>query len=222
MARTREYEGSDILIRYDPKLCIHAAECVNGHRRLFDRNRRPWVDPSAAPADEAAAVIERCPTGALQYERLDGGPAERPPARNELRIEPDGPVVGHGRIAVRDAEGRTVVRPLRIALCRCGASENKPFCDGSHATAGFTDAGCVPEAKLQPVSDESPSELSVRLLRDGPLLLEGRFRLRAADGTELEGGGCALCRCGGSATKPFCDGTHRRIEFRADDPRGGD
>lgn len=222
MTKTRGYESDDIRIRYHADRCIHAARCVDGLPRVFDRDRRPWVDPSAASADEVAAVVESCPTGALEYERLDGGGAEAPPSRTTLRLEPDGPIYGHGRIEIRDSEVGDVAGVWRIALCRCGASRNKPFCDGSHSGSGFRDAGQVGEARPRPISAETPADLGVRPLRDGPLLLDGRFVLRDVDGTEWEGGGGALCRCGGSSSKPFCDGTHRRIGFRSDDPQGPD
>ena len=65
--KPRVYEGRDITVEYDAARCIHVAECVKGLPAVFDPNRRPWVDPDAATADEIAAVVRRCPTGALHY-----------------------------------------------------------------------------------------------------------------------------------------------------------
>ncbi len=214
----RSYDGPGIRVTYDAARCIHAAECVRGLPAVFDPDRRPWIAPADAPADAVADVVGRCPTGALAWERLDGGPAEVPDAKNTVTVSSDGPLYLRGRIEIRDADGRVVSRETRAALCRCGASGSKPWCDGSHARADFRApaelGGARPKAGSAP---DGP--LVVRLLAHGPLLLEGPFTLRAADGDEAAGGvGGALCRCGGSERKPFCDGTHRAIEFRADDP----
>ena len=95
------------------------------------------MDAKAAPADAIARVIERCPTGALQYERRDGGPQEAPPPKNSVRIAADGPLYLYGRVRVDDADGQPVVRDTRVALCRCGQSALKPFCDGTHKKIGF-------------------------------------------------------------------------------------
>lgn len=216
----RSYEGPGIRVTYEAARCIHAAECVRGLPGVFDPERRPWIAPEAAPADEVAAVIRRCPTGALAWERLDGGPAEAPDPGNSVTVSADGPLYLRGRIEIRDAENRVLARETRTALCRCGASANRPWCDGSHVRAGFRAAAELGPGRPKPAA-ASDGPLSVRLLADGPLLLDGPFTLRAAADDEVaEGGGGALCRCGGSARKPFCDGTHREIGFCSDDPRG--
>jgi len=124
----------------------------------------------------------------------------------------------HGDVEIQTVTGSTVAREVRIALCRCGASSNKPYCDGAHVEAGFRDGGAVDELKLRPVEDDRGT-LIVKLLGNGPLLVTGPFELLAgnlASGTV--GGGAAFCRCGASTNKPFCDGTHKSIEFTAADP----
>ncbi len=132
MAKVHEYRGEDIVVTYDLGRCIHAAECVKGSARIFNPKRTPWVDPDQATADEVADVVSRCPTGALQYERLDGGPAEAAPETNRCTIEEAGPLQLHGSITVRGPDGDVRLEDTRVALCRCGLSVNKPFCDGSH------------------------------------------------------------------------------------------
>lgn len=136
MARTRSYEGTDITVLYDLKRCIHARECVRGLPEVFDPDRRPWVDPEESEADAVAAVIRRCPTGALQYLRHDGGPPETPP-EPRIRLVPDGPLYVEGNIQLRDADGTLRWTETRAALCRCGASKNKPFCDNTHLDIDF-------------------------------------------------------------------------------------
>jgi CDGSH-type Zn-finger protein/uncharacterized Fe-S cluster protein YjdI len=219
MRKTREYESEEIRVRYDVARCIHAEECTHGLPAVFDRYRRPWVDPVLASADQVAAVVGRCPTGALTHERLDGGQQEKAPAGNRLTVAANGPVYAHADLEIRDDAGRVITREFRVAFCRCGASEHKPYCDGSHTEIAFqAEGGIGPALVKKPGADDSP-RLGVRLLANGPLLLEGAFTLRAGEGeASVEGSGGALCRCGASAAKPFCDGTHKQIDFRAQDP----
>ncbi|MFN0146585.1 MAG: (4Fe-4S)-binding protein [Dehalococcoidia bacterium] len=135
--RKQEYETSDIRVRFDPNLCIHTARCLAGLPAVFDVQRRQWVTPEAASPDEVAEVVRRCPSGALQYERLDGGPAEEADAEASIRTVEDGPVYVRGEVAIIDAAGGVMAAGPRFALCRCGQSENKPFCDNSHRRVGF-------------------------------------------------------------------------------------
>ena len=97
-----------------------------------------WVVVDAADADAVAAAIESCPTGALRYRRLDGGPQEQPPAETTVEPRQNGPLFVRGAVRIVDPDGHLIREDTRAALCRCGASENKPFCDGSHRRIGFT------------------------------------------------------------------------------------
>ena len=218
MGRSRLYEGDGIVVSFEAARCIHVAECVKGLPAVFDPDRRPWISPDGASPDDVARVVSRCPTGALSFSRPDGAGDEESTPTNTLRVEPDGPVFATGRLVILDAERREVCRENRAALCRCGASENKPYCDGAHASEGFRDPGDVETARVRPPESEVGPDLTIRLRADGPLVLEGPFELRGSDGSEVRGAAAALCRCGASGNKPFCDGSHRNIEFSPDDP----
>ena len=113
-----------------------------------------------------------------------------------------------------EREGQPAERYTRLGLCRCGASENKPFCDGHHARAGFTDPGCL----AADAADESPEPaagvLALKCAPDGPVVFSGQLEIRDAEGRTVVRSQGALCRCGGSANKPFCDGSHRKLGFR--------
>jgi CDGSH-type Zn-finger protein len=117
-------------------------------------------------------------------------------------------------VEVLSPEGEVVLSDTRVALCRCGASKNKPLCDNSHVEAKFQDPGGWDAGSLKRREADGPT-LRVRCLPDGPLLLEGPFRLVGADGTAAEGSRAAACRCGASENKPFCDGTHSLIDFKS-------
>jgi Iron-binding zinc finger CDGSH type/Divergent 4Fe-4S mono-cluster len=112
--------------------------CVRGLPEVFNADARPWVVVDAADADAIAATIETCPTGALHYRRLDGGRQEEPSEDTTIEPRPNGPLFIRGLVRIVDRDGRLVREDTRLALCRCGASENKPFCDGSHRRVDFT------------------------------------------------------------------------------------
>ena len=209
----RTYETDDLVVEYDVTRCIHVEACVRGLPTVFDPTRRPWIAPGLATADAVARVVRRCPTGALHYRRRNGVP-ESPPPRTEVRPEPNGPLYVHGSLKIRLPAGETTAE-TRVALCRCGASANKPYCDGAHEAAGFVDAATDMPARL--VAGESEgSGVAVSFAPDGPILMEGQVTVCGADASETTGLRGALCRCGASETKPFCDGRHRTVGFKAD------
>lgn len=142
----RHYADDAIDVSYDVRRCIHAAECIRGLPAVFDSSRRPWIVPSAASADAIADVIARCPSGALHFTRRDGGPSETPQKPTMIEPTPGGPYYVRGFVELRSADGSSVVEDVRMALCRCGQSHNKPFCDNSHFAAGFDDPGAVPKS----------------------------------------------------------------------------
>lgn len=222
--KPHEYQGQEIVVKFDLGRCIHAAECVKGLPAVFEPDRRPWIEPDQADADAVAEVVSRCPTGALTFERLDGGPAEKTPEANQAVAVPNGPMFARGKLSLTLPDGQTL-EASRLALCRCGASENKPFCDNRHLAVGFRDDGSLGENRLAPPGAESEDQetAKVRLgtVPDGPVLFEGRLEVRAGttaqDGADSQvGRKGALCRCGASRNRPYCDGSHVDAGFQAD------
>jgi uncharacterized Fe-S cluster protein YjdI/CDGSH-type Zn-finger protein len=139
----RHYSGDAIEITYDPHRCIHSAECLRGLPAVFDSSRKPWIIASEAEPDEIARVVARCPSGALHYKRRDGGAAESPDLPTTIVPTAGGPLHVRGLVQLRSADGSAVFVDSRMALCRCGQSRNRPFCDNSHVYAGFDDSGAV-------------------------------------------------------------------------------
>ncbi len=210
-SKIHEYRGKSILVTYDAERCIHAAECVRGLPGVFNPRAKPWVAPDAAGAGEVAEVVMRCPTGALQLERLDGEAAPSAPEENTIAVCADGPLYARGEVEVVDGDGALLVRDTRVALCRCGASANKPYCDGSHSKAEFRDDGAIPDPRIKP-GDAERGKLTVTVTAGGPLILDGPVSISGGE-DRCAGGRGALCRCGASENKPFCDGTHNKIGF---------
>ena len=131
---TREYTGRGIRVEWYTSRCVHVGECLRALPRVFDSRRRPWVDLTfpEAEADAVAEAVVRCPTGALQFERLDGGAQERPDAITTAKPIPKGPLLLRGDIEVFDEAGQLIRHDTRVAICRCGKSRHMPFCDNSH------------------------------------------------------------------------------------------
>lgn len=144
------YRGKDIEVSFDLDICIHVGECLRGEPKAFELHRRPWIVPDEGDPDLIATVIERCPSGALQYRRHDGKPQESHSGRTTVTPMRDGPLLVVGDIDVIRDDGTTETLP-RASLCRCGQSKVKPFCDNSHLTSGFHAPGVKFKIHLSPV-----------------------------------------------------------------------
>ena len=210
---TKNYHSGGITVSFDAARCIHAKECVHGLPEVFDVEKRPWIQPDEADPDTVAEVVTRCPTGALHFTREDEGNEERVPEENVVAVAKDGPLYIRGDVEIKEHDGTTLLRDTRVALCRCGESRNKPFCDNSHKNSGFRDAGSG-DGSTRPEPQNAGGELEIKLTPNGPLFLKGEFGLRSAQGAPLRREKDALCRCGYSANKPFCDGSHGSIGWR--------
>ncbi|SMO70037.1 CDGSH iron-sulfur domain-containing protein [Fodinibius sediminis] len=210
------YEAENITIEYDQERCIHAAECVKNLPSVFNPDKRPWIQPQQATPGQLKKAVQCCPTGALKYRDTD--PQEEPEPRNAIIIAPDGPVYLRGNIEVRNADGETILKDTRLALCRCGESQNKPLCDNSHQNIAFeAPAGFDPDklAFSEDVSTGSSHPLVIKMMKNGPVLVEGSYQVYSiAAQPAASTKNIALCRCGQSSAKPFCDGTHKEIGFK--------
>jgi len=203
----RRYEGEEITVSFDARLCIHAARCVDGAPSVFDPKSSPWINPARDSPDHVASIVRDCPTGALRYES-ELVRSEVPDAINSVTLVENGPMYVRGELEFTLADGSRV-QALRAALCRCGASEYKPFCDGSHQTSGFIAAGSSPASLTQP-SDGSSVPLAIRQITNGPIHLSGAHLLPRTTTESSLIDETWLCRCGSSQNKPFCDGAHSR------------
>ena len=149
-AAKKEYANDRIAVSWEPAFCIHTANCLRGLPEVFDSLRRPWIEVDRASADEVAEVVTTCPTGALHFRRLDGGAQEEGPAEPVVQMRPNGPLFVRGKVRIEDASGHVIREDTRVALCRCGGSENKPFCDGTHRRIGFRTGPAGSPAVTQP------------------------------------------------------------------------
>ena len=213
----KEYRSQRIVVSFDPERCIHARYCVRGLPEVFDPSERPWLRPDQANPDRVAEVVMCCPTGALQFERTDGGAKESIPQENVIAVGVNGPLYVRGDIHIKGPLGETLLEDTRVALCRCGESRNKPLCDNTHKQTNFRDEGILGDDRLTKGHTSEGRGLRIIPTVNGPLLLRGEVEIRSADGnTVYRGSRGSLCRCGHSNNKPFCDSSHAEMDWRDD------
>ena len=138
MAGTREYPAEGVVVTWEPARCVHAAECVRGLPGVFDPDRRPWIETGGVDGAELAEAVRRCPSGALGYRSTDPAVPDESYAEVEVRLVPNGPLAVRGPMRLTSPDGADLGERVRAVLCRCGGSSNKPFCDGTHRSNGFT------------------------------------------------------------------------------------
>jgi CDGSH-type Zn-finger protein/uncharacterized Fe-S cluster protein YjdI len=204
-------QGRQIELQFEAKRCIHSRFCVTWAPKVFLANvQGPWIHPDAMPVEGLVEVAHACPSGAIRYRRKDGAPDEPVPPVNLATVREAGPYAFRAALQI---DG--VPAGFRATLCRCGASRNKPYCDGSHHEIGFNATGEPPSGKTDtlPVRD---GVLAIDPQANGPLKVRGNLEITSGTGRVVARVTTTyLCRCGGSANKPFCDGTHTKIGFRS-------
>ena len=215
--QTKRYWSDDIDVTFEAGRCIHVAECLRGAPAVFDTSKRPWVQPANEPADTVAAVVMRCPSGALHFQRKDGGRVEMAPEETVIWTPESNPLYVHGEFTLELPGEEESLHETRATLCRCGASRAKPFCDNSHRGTGFAASGDLGENQARVAPSPAPERLRIIPMANGPLRLRGDFRLVGGHGRAVyQGNRALLCRCGASKNKPFCDSSHEKIGFQAD------
>jgi CDGSH-type Zn-finger protein len=136
-SQPREFVGKEVTIIDDFNLCAHAGECVDGAPATFftkGSDGRASL-PDATPVEQVIATVRRCPSGSLLY-KVGGQLVDTYATETGVRVEKDGPL--HVLRATLNGPARPATND-HYTLCRCGASKNKPFCDGRHSTVGFRD-----------------------------------------------------------------------------------
>jgi CDGSH-type Zn-finger protein/uncharacterized Fe-S cluster protein YjdI len=205
--------SEDITIHFDGKRCIHSRRCVLNAPSVFLANvDGPWLHPETDTAEHLAHVAQSCPSGAITYQRLDGGEEEQAPKVNVIGIRQNGPYTFRALLNI-DGQGEM----FRATLCRCGKSKNKPFCDNTHRDIEFEATGEPATVESEPLKERG-GELLVTPVRNGPLKVRGPVEICCGTGRTVTRTQYAkLCRCGASSNKPFCDGTHQQIGFKTEE-----
>ena len=188
-----------VTIRY-PEDAAHPPERFRG---------APSLRPGSVLAELPPQSI--CPSGAIAYERLDGGEDERAPIVNVVRVRENGPLAFNAPL---ELDGQSI--GFRATLCRCGLSKNKPYCDTSHVAAGFIATGEPATQKTEPLAERAGT-LAIAPQKDGPLRVTGNVEVVSGTGRTMNRmTKVAFFRCGHSSNKPYCDGTHKTVGFKSE------
>lgn len=139
----KQYSNNEISVVWKPEICIHSTNCWKASLKIFNPKRRPWIDMNAGTTEEIIRIVNNCPSGALTYKRekemaeQKAQPAQSSESKLTVQVNKGGPYLVKGKFVFVDTDGKEEVKEGSIALCRCGASNNKPFCDGAHRKIGF-------------------------------------------------------------------------------------
>lgn len=138
---TKKYTNGEVTIVWKPAECIHSAVCFRGLHEVFDPQKRPWITPEKSTTDKIIDQVKKCPSGALSYYlNRDEEVAEvKVESETILEATSNGPLLVFGNLSIKDSSGAVAKKSKVTAFCRCGASANKPYCDGSHVKIGFKD-----------------------------------------------------------------------------------
>ena len=175
-----EYPGERTTVSWHGRLCIHIGECGRAKGELFVTGRKPWCQPDLVSDEEVEEVVLRCPTGALSVRHADGSYRETADAENTVNVSYNGPLFVRGDLDIEGVDDDIPGLRFRAALCRCGQSRNKPYCDNSHDEAGFRDYGAVGDKGDEKATTGGP--LKITPAKNGPLLLSGNVRITNGSG----------------------------------------
>jgi uncharacterized Fe-S cluster protein YjdI len=136
---TKKYDNGEVTIVWKPNQCIHSTICFHGLGEVFNPANRPWITPENSTTAKIIEQIKKCPSGALSYYMNTDQTKEEVKVEAETIVETvaNGPLMVYGNVSIKDSSGGVTKKNKFTAFCRCGASSNKPFCDGSHKKIGF-------------------------------------------------------------------------------------
>jgi uncharacterized Fe-S cluster protein YjdI len=142
--QTKQYQNNDITVTWEPSKCIHSANCFKGLPRVFNPNKKPWIVLENSSTETIINQVRQCPSGAISFKQ-NVMPTQSENINNDtntnkllkVQIAPNGPILLHGDFLFELNNEIKEVNANVTALCRCGNSNNKPFCDGSHRNSSF-------------------------------------------------------------------------------------
>jgi len=149
----KKYTNGEITVYWKPDICIHSAKCFRALPEVFDPRRRPWIIAINSTTDKIIETVNNCPSGAISFKYNSELEKENMNQDNEqvtaevkvesqapnvrINVTANGPLMVNGTCVITDKDGTETIKEGKFALCRCGASSKKPFCDGTHKTLTF-------------------------------------------------------------------------------------
>jgi len=136
--RKKTYSNEDITVIWKPDVCIHSTKCWKASLAVFNPKRKPWIDMRGGTTEEIIKIVDNCPSGAISYERNDKlNEQKEQTLQTTVQVSKGGPYLVKGKFVFVGTDGEEEIKEGSVALCRCGGSNNKPFCDGTHRKIGF-------------------------------------------------------------------------------------
>ncbi|MCA0133021.1 (4Fe-4S)-binding protein [Winogradskyella alexanderae] len=137
MSNKKEYSNGEVTIVWEANKCIHSAMCVKGLPDVFRPKERPWIKIDAANTVELVKTVKQCPSGALSFYMNDKTDKSSQTLETQVEVLENGPLLVYGTLNVTHRDGSKETKNRTTAFCRCGASHNKPYCDGAHVKHEF-------------------------------------------------------------------------------------
>ena len=137
---TFKYNNGDLTVVWKPNMCMHSTICFKGLDAVFNPTKRPWINMEGAAREAIIEQVKKCPSGALSYIMSSDTTSTNATTETQnllIEVLPDGPLLVKNGCSITLSNGSTELKEGSVALCRCGSSQNKPFCDGSHKKIGF-------------------------------------------------------------------------------------
>lgn len=137
MSKTKNYTNGEVTIVWDAESCIHSGICVRGLPDVFQPKERPWIKIDKAFTEDLVNQVKQCPSGALSYFMNSEKDSSAERLETKVEVLENGPLLVYGTLHVTHKDGSSETKNKTTAFCRCGASGNKPYCDGSHVKNDF-------------------------------------------------------------------------------------
>jgi len=196
------YRSEHISITFNSKRCSHSGLCLKSLPTVFDLKARPWINLLNCNEQDVIKTVHKCPSGALGFhETID--------ERVNVKLMKNGPINIRGKVNLKTGFQDSGQNLKRISLCRCGLSKNKPFCDASHLKE-FRDDALIDKRPASTTKQNASKQVDIVCIENGPLMCQGNIQFSDSNKEQITVIDPAICRCGASKRKPFCDGTHNK------------
>ena len=137
MGKIKEYSNDEVTVVWEAEKCIHSAMCVKGLPNVFKPNDKPWIRIDKASTEDLVSTVKKCPSGALSFYMNNEDDKMAEALETKVEVLENGPLLVYGTLKVTDKHGNSEIKNKTTAFCRCGVSQNKPYCDGAHVKADF-------------------------------------------------------------------------------------
>jgi uncharacterized Fe-S cluster protein YjdI len=137
MSKSKEYSNGEVTIVWKPDVCIHSGICVKGLGEVFKPKEKPWIKIDAATSEALVKQVKACPSGALSYYMNGEENKEAEVLETKVEVIENGPLLVYGTLHITHKDGQKETKNRTTAFCRCGESQNKPYCDGTHTKNDF-------------------------------------------------------------------------------------